>query len=130
MGLLPIQEDRVGHRLVAEKDVLGHRQDRNQHEVLVDHADPARDGVGRLADRDWAPVEQDLALVGRRQPVEDVHQRRLAGAVLAEERMDLARPNLQVDPVVGDDPGKRLVMPRISSAGAVTISVTAASGCG
>src|SRR4029079_9816571 len=35
--------------------------------------------------------------------VEDVHQRGLAGAVLTEERVDLARPDLEIDVVVGDD---------------------------
>jgi hypothetical protein len=35
-------------------------------------------------------VEQDLALVGLKQAVEHVHQRGLAGAVLAEEAVDLA----------------------------------------
>ena len=49
------------------------------------------------------PVEQDLALVRRRQPVQDVHQRRLAGAVLAQQRVDLAGTDLEVDPVVGHD---------------------------
>ena len=48
-------------------------------------------------------VEQDLALVGRGQPVEDVHERRLAGAVLAEQGVDLAGTDLEVDAVVGDD---------------------------
>ena len=33
---------------------------------------------------------QDLALVRLVQAVEDVHQRRLAGPVLAEQRVDLA----------------------------------------
>ena len=47
-------------------------------------------------------VEQDLALVGRGQPVEDVHERGLAGAVLAEQGVDLARADVEVDVVVGD----------------------------
>src|SRR5260370_3985931 len=37
------------------------------------------------------------------QAVDDVHQRRLAGAVLADQRVDLARAHRQVDVVVGDD---------------------------
>ena len=45
--LLPVEEDRVGHRLLAEEDVLGDGQDRDQHEVLVDHVDPAADRVRR-----------------------------------------------------------------------------------
>src|SRR6185437_238646 len=40
--------------------------------------------------------------------VEDVHQRRLAGAVLAEQRVHLARRELEVDVVVRDDAGKPL----------------------
>ena len=47
-GLLAVEEDRVGHRLFAEEDVVGDGQDRHQHEVLVDHADPARDRVRRI----------------------------------------------------------------------------------
>ena len=39
--------------------------------------------------------------VGVEQPVEHVHQRRLAGAVLAEQAVDLARLDGQVDVVVG-----------------------------
>ena len=49
------------------------------------------------------PSSSDLALVGRGQPVQDVHQGRLAGAVLAEQRVDLAGPDVEVDPVVCDD---------------------------
>ena len=75
---------------------------RHEHEVLVDHADPAGDGVGRAVDRDRLAVEQDLALVGDGQPVQDVHEGRLAGAVLAEQGMDLARPEVEVDVVVGE----------------------------
>ena len=93
----------VGHRLLAEEDVLGDGQDRDEHEVLVDHADPAGDGVGGPVMSTALAVEQDLALVGHGQPVEDVHQGRLAGAVLAEQGVDLARAEVEVDRVVGED---------------------------
>src|SRR6266478_9013920 len=42
------------------------------------------------------------------QAVQDVHQRRLAGAVLADEGVDLARAHRQVDVVVGDHARPRL----------------------
>ena len=35
--------------------------------------------------------------------VDDLHQRRLAGAVFAEHRVDLARHHREIDAVVGDD---------------------------
>ncbi len=75
----------------------------HEHEVLVDHADAAVDGVRWAGDLDGLPVEQDLARVRRGQAVEDVHERRLAGAVLAEQGVDLAGPHVEVDAVVGDD---------------------------
>ena len=62
----------------------------HQREVLGDHAHAGRDGVSRRADGDGPAVDVDGARVHARQPVEDAHQRRLAGAVLAEQRVDLA----------------------------------------
>ena len=60
------------------------------------------------------PLQQDLALVGLVEPVEDVHQRRLAGAVLAEERVHLAAADVEVDVVVGDDARELLADARAS----------------
>ena len=56
-------------------------------------------------------VDDDLALVGLVEAVEDVHQRRLAGAVLAEQRMHLAAAKIEVDVSLATMPGKRLVIP-------------------
>ena len=58
-------------------------------------------GVGRA-------VDQDATLVGLLQSRQHADQRRLAGAVLAEQDMDLARADSQVDTVIGDDAGKAL----------------------
>ena len=95
-------------RLDPEHDVLGDRHHRDEHEVLVHHADPALDRVLRRAEGDALAVEEDLALVGLREPVEDVHQRRLAGAVLAEQRVHLAAAEVEIDVVVGDGAGEDL----------------------
>src|SRR5207245_2075825 len=86
--------------LLSENDVLGDREDRDQHEVLVHHADPACDRVGGVADRHGPAVDADLAFVRRDEAVEDVHERRLARAVLAEQRVDLAFAEVEVDRVV------------------------------
>ena len=88
--------------LVAEHDVLGDREDGDEHEVLVHHADAGRDGVAGTGEVLDLVVEQDLALVGPVEAVQHVHQRGLAGAVLAQEAVDLARLDRQRDPVVGD----------------------------
>ena len=53
-------------------------------------------------------VHQDLARVGPVEPGEDVHQRALAGPVLAEQSVDLAGPQVEVDVVVREDARERL----------------------
>ncbi len=53
--------------------------------------------------RTFSPFDEDLALVRVVEAVEDAHQRRLAGAVLPEQRVHLAGPEVEVDVVVGED---------------------------
>ena len=101
--LADVEQHLAVRRLLGEDDVLGHRHHRDQHEVLVHHPDPALDRVLGGRERRLLPVQQDLAGVRVVQAVEDVHQRRLAGAVLAEQRVDLAAPELKVDVVVRED---------------------------
>ena len=58
--------------------------------------------------RTGSPLIADLALVRVVEAVEDAHQRRLAGAVLAEERVHLAAPKVEVDVVVRENAGELL----------------------
>src|SRR5215471_4823693 len=107
--LAPVEQAKRGqaerplaYRLSAERDVLGHGEDRHQHEVLVHHADLGPDRVPGRVDGDRLVVEQDLALVGLHEPVEHVHQRGLARAVLPQQSAYLAGLDHQVDLIVGD----------------------------
>jgi hypothetical protein len=52
---------------------------------------------------DLLAEERDLTFVRPVEPGEDVRQRRLTGAVLAEQRVDLAGSCLEVDVLVRDD---------------------------
>ena len=104
----PVEEHLRLCRLVGEDDVLGHGHHRDQHEMLVDHSDPVLDRVARRREGDPLSLDQDLALVGVVQAVEDVHQRRLSGAVLAEQRVHLSLAQVEVDVVVCKYPGKAL----------------------
>ena len=92
----------------AEGDILRHRQGRDEHKVLMDHADTVADRVGRGADGHGSAVDEDVPGVRLIQPVQDAHQRRLAGAVLAQQRVDLPGTGVEGHPVVGDDPGEAL----------------------
>ena len=77
-------------RLAAEEDVLGDGAVRQEVELLVDDRDAGLLAPRRVVERDLLAVDPDRALVGRVHAGEDLHQRRLAGAVLAHDRVDLA----------------------------------------
>ena len=77
--------------MVAEDDVLRDRERLDQPEVLVHHADARVEGVAWRVEADTLAVELDLTLVLPVEPGQDVRERRLPGAVLAEERVHLAR---------------------------------------
>jgi outer membrane receptor for ferrienterochelin and colicins len=86
-----------------EPDVLRHRQALEQREVLEDHGDAQgarRAGPVRL-ERLALPAQ--LARVGAQHAVDDLHQRRLAGAILAEHGVNLAGAHPQRHAIVGHD---------------------------
>ena len=94
--------------VVAEHDVLRDRERADEAEVLVHHADAFVQRVARRVEVHRLAVEEDLALVRPVEARQDVGERRLAGAVLAEQRVHLARGRLEVHVLVGDDAGKPL----------------------
>ena len=79
----------VDHRH-AQQDVLGDGEGCHQLEVLVDHADAVFGGVARTGQAHRVLVDPQFAGLGRVEAGGDVHQRGLAGAVLAEQGMDFA----------------------------------------
>jgi hypothetical protein len=69
--------------------------------VLVHHADAGAHRVARPGEVLDVVVQEDLALVGLVQPVEDVHQGGLARPVLAEQTVDFTGSDDQIDVIVG-----------------------------
>ena len=75
----------IVHRIdLADADVLG-RGEVIAHEILEDHADVGAQ-IFEVIVAQVAAVEQDATLVGFVQPRQQLHQRGLAGAVLADQR--------------------------------------------
>src|SRR4051812_35829625 len=71
--------------------------------MLVDEGEPEADrGSGRDRQRHGAAVHGELGTgLGRMEPGENLDQRRLARAVLAEQAMDLPRQDVEGDVVQG-----------------------------
>ena len=82
-------------RLDAHQHVLGHRQVREERQLLVDERDPARARVARRARGVGLAVDVQRPAVRAQQARHDREQRALAGSVLAEQGMDLARLHLE-----------------------------------
>ena len=91
-------------RLVpAEHQVLRDGQRLDQPKVLVDHADAGCERVPRRVEPHGLAEQLDLSVVRAVEARQHVHQRGLARAVLAEERVHLSRGGLEVDVLVRDD---------------------------
>ena len=85
-----------------DRDVLGHRQLVEEREVLEHHPEAEISRLDGRGDGHRAPFPADLAGARLDDAVEDLHQRRLAGTVLPEKRVDLARLDRKIDPVIGE----------------------------
>jgi hypothetical protein len=95
---------------LAEADVAGHGQVREQRTVLEDHAHPPLVGLlPRAVAGDEPVADGDGAGVGHLEAGDDPQQRRLARAARPEQGHELALPDLQRRP--GDRPraAERLV---------------------
>ena len=88
-------------RLGAEEDVLRDRQRGRDRQLLGDQDDPADDGLARGTERDRLPADQQLTAIGGDDAGQDLAQRRLPRAVLADERVDRPLLDRQADPVQG-----------------------------
>ena len=86
-------------RRLGEPDVVGDRQGRDQPQLLRNGRDAGCDRVVRVGEAAGAAVDCDLAPVGPVHAAEEAYQRRLAGAVLADERVDLTRHDIEIDAV-------------------------------
>ncbi len=69
----------INHRprldgLGTEDHIIGHAENRDEHEMLMHHSDAVIDRVLWIDDFDLLVVNQYLSLVGSDQSVEDVHQ--------------------------------------------------------
>jgi hypothetical protein len=88
-------------RLGAEEHVLGDREPRHERRLLRDRRDAALERFAGRAQRDRLAREAQLPVVGSEHAGDDPPERRLAGAVLADQRVDLPARDGQRDGVEG-----------------------------
>ena len=89
----PVNDRR--HMVARQHEILRHRHRRHQREVLIDHAEAERMRGARIADDLLPVVDDELAGIGLVVAHDAFDERRFAGAVLAKERVERARPDFQ-----------------------------------
>src|SRR5215217_3153755 len=89
--------------LQADAHVLQYRQVREHGRNLEGADDAHARDLGRARARDVAAVEQDLPGTGHQEFSEEVEAGGLAGAVRADERVDMAALDAQVDIAHGSE---------------------------
>ena len=92
-------DDARGVRLDPEHHVLDHRAGRHERDLLGDRRDSRVECVARRVERDVAAVDEQLALVGPVHAADHLGERRLPGAVLADEAVDVPGPDRDRDVV-------------------------------
>ena len=118
-GIAP--KDRPVRSEPPKKQIFRNRQIVDQGAVLVNDRDAMPLGVDGRVQAHGMPVEEYLAVVGRVDPADDLDQRRLAGSVLPEQGMNLAREERDRDIPGGCDARKSLGDPRSSTNGATSV---------
>ena len=96
-----VDEDAPAHRLASQDDVFGDGEIRDQLEMLVHHADPQAVRIQGAVDGHLSAAQRDSAGAGLLQSVEDLHERRLAGPVLADDRVDLVLLDGEIHAIIG-----------------------------
>src|ERR1700727_996037 len=91
----PVEHARA-RELPPEEQVGGDVEARHEVELLEDGGDARRLRRARIGEAHGHAVDSHLAGVGFYDPGENVHQRRLAGAVLPEQRMNFSRAQIEV----------------------------------
>ncbi len=88
--------DGGGEEVAPEEEVAGDGQLRDQRRVLVDRLDAVGDGVACVPQIDLLAADEDVAAGKRNRARKHLDQRRLAGAVVAEQSDDLTLVDMEV----------------------------------
>ncbi len=93
-AFLVIDEPELAGRM-AKKQILFHRQLRNEIKLLIDHRDAEPCGFRRRAQLDRHAIQHQYAIGRAKCSGDDLEQGRLARAIGSEEAVDLPRTHIQ-----------------------------------
>src|SRR6266851_8680422 len=94
--------------MAAEKHVFADAQLRNEHEFLMNDVDAEIVSLVWGFNLDWLTLPEHLPPVRFIKPGNDLHERRLSGAVFADQSMNLAGTYVEGDVVKHNNTTERL----------------------
>src|SRR5271166_266235 len=86
------------NRQIAERDILRNRERRDEAQLLGDGHDARRYRLARTGKIAWLARHDNPAAVGAVNAAKNADQGGFAGTVLADNSVDLARPDVEIDP--------------------------------
>ena len=107
-GHAPPADEQLRAGFAANEHVLGDRHVGSEGELLVDRDDAGALGVVGRRKSDRLPEQLDFAGIGALRAGQNLQQRRLAGAILAEKRVDLRRSHFEMNVFERKHAGKAL----------------------
>ena len=99
-------DEAVPGRQALQQDIFPNGEARNEISFLVNRRDAGGERVAWRAERDRLAVQQHAARIRAIEAGDDFDERRFAGAVLAHQRMDFARLQIERDAVQRPHAGK------------------------
>ena len=103
-----VEQTEAAQLLASQEDVGGGRQLVDEVEFLVDHADAGPLAVVDAAEADRPAADEHLAFEVGDQARKALHERALAGAVLADDGVQFARDDVKRDVAERHDAGEPL----------------------
>ena len=105
-GSLVIEEDLRLSGLPAHDNILCHSKRRDQHEMLMHHADALGNGIFRIKFVHLFSPDQDLTIGRFVDAVENIHQCGFSRSVFSYQSKNLSLPDLEGNVIVGKDAGE------------------------
>ena len=95
LPLLSLFQPAEPRPLLPEQDVCFDREVRREIQFLINHRDAGAERIDGPRGSVWLPLDDELTGIGAINAGQDLHQRGLAGAVLADQRSHLLAFDLE-----------------------------------
>jgi hypothetical protein len=99
-------DDATAGRLLSQDNIFRDGEWRDQHEMLVHHANAQFDRIAGIGQSHGLPVNADGTPVRSQKTIQDVDESGFAGAIFTNQRVNFPRSHGEVNVIIGQHKGK------------------------